>query len=74
MNMPKYMLGAKCGNCGTEMLQAAAGSTVYHICPYCGNCFSMIVRAKDVLKRIPRIMTEDDVRIISMAEEKFIIK
>lgn len=66
------MLSAKCGDCGTEMLQAAAGSTVYHICPYCGNCFSMTVNAESVINKIPRIMTEEDVRIISMAEEKFI--
>ena len=70
--MPKYMTGAKCGNCGTEMIQAAAGTTVYHVCPYCGNCFSMTANAENTIHKIPRIMTEEDVRIISMAEEKFI--
>ena len=61
----KYMNVAYCGNCGSEMKQAADMNRIYHLCPNCGSSFMIIVDEKDCLVDIPSIMTPDDIEIIS---------
>jgi len=61
----KYMNVAYCGDCGSEMVQAAEVNRIYHLCPHCGNSFMIIVDERDCLVDMPVIMSEEDVKIVS---------
>jgi len=66
--MDQYMSWAYCGHCGSKMKQAAEGTTVYHLCPYCGISFSMVISEVQCLAEIPPMLTEEGVEIVSQID------
>jgi len=66
--MVKYMSTAYCGHCGSKMSQAAEGTTVYHLCPYCGNSFYIVITECECLIPLPEMLTEEGMIIVSQID------